>query len=119
MNKKLIGVVIVCLLATCLLVACANSTDENTQTPVKLDVPTISLDGNVVTWDAVANAGKYSVSVDDETVEVTDTSYVIVMSAPGTKVVKVKAVAADTSKYTDSDYSQTVTYRHSRRRRCP
>ena len=110
MNKKLIGVVIVCLLATCLLVACANSTDENTQTPVKLDVPTISLDGNVVTWDAVANAGKYIVSVDDETVEVTDTSYVIVMSAPGTKVVKVKAVAADTSKYTDSDYSQTVTY---------
>ena len=110
MNKKLIGVVIVCLLATCLLVACANSTDENTQTPVKLDVPTISLDGNVVTWDAVANAGKYIVSVDDETVEVTDTSYVIVMSAPGTKVVKVKAVAADTSKYTDSDYSQSVTY---------
>lgn len=110
MNKKLIGVVIVCLLATCLLVACANSTDENTQTPVKLDVPTISLDGNVVTWDAVANADRYIVSVDDETVEVTDTSYVIVMSAPGTKVVKVKAVAADTSKYTDSDYSQTVTY---------
>ena len=110
MNKKLISVIVVCLLVTCLFVACNDKTDGNTQKPVKLAAPVLTLDDNVVTWSAVTNADKYIVSVDDETIETADTSYVIIMSAPGTKVIKVKAVANDSAKYADSDYSQAVTY---------
>lgn len=102
-NKKaLIALLIVCAITITALVAC------KTTTP--LAAPVISLNGNVVSWNAVENATSYDVTVGtDSAVNVTTTSYTITKTAVGSYDVTVVAKSSD-AKYTDSVKSNKVTY---------
>lgn len=102
-NKKaLIALLIVCAITITALVAC------KTTTP--LAAPVISLNGNVVSWNAVENATSYDITVGtDSAVNVTTTSYTITKTAVGSYDVTVVAKSSD-AKYTDSVKSNKVTY---------
>ena len=63
---------------------------------LQLAAPVLSVDGTTVSWNAVENASKYSVRINDATpVEQTETSYVLTETAGGEYVIKVTAVSDD------------------------
>ena len=87
--------------------------------------PVITIDGNTVTWDAVAYASGYEVnvtgSVFDEggnsssyaglTVNLGKvTSYTLPMDQPGSYTIKVKALAGESLHFKDSAYSTAKSY---------
>lgn len=77
--------------------------------PTAIDAPVLSLEGNVVSWNAVPNATKYAVQVGSgEIVEVTGTSYTVEVSEYGSYPVRVRAIG-DGNKNLDSNWA-TVTY---------
>lgn len=102
-NKKaLIALLIVCAITITALVAC------KTTTP--LAAPVITLNGNVVSWNAVENATSYDVTVGTKNhTDVTETSFTITVTAPGSYDVTVVAKSSD-AKYTNSAKSNKVTY---------
>ena len=82
----------------------------STYTPavVALDAPevTVAVDVNVITltWNAVAGAKHYTVQVDDDVVEnVDETSYSFVGDYEVEYMFTIKAIAADTTKNSDSE----------------
>lgn len=77
-----------------------------------LTAPEIAVNGNKVTWTAVANAASYDVIVDDNApVNVKTTSYTLPQTAVGSyKVTVVAKAAADSELYKDSVASDEVTY---------
>lgn len=78
--------------------------------PTKLATPVLTLTGNVVSWDEVANATGYEVFVNDTSKgEQTTLSYTITDTAIGDYAVTVKALNPDTA-YAASDVSTAVTY---------
>ncbi len=75
-----------------------------------LTVPTLTLNGNVVSWTAVANASKYEVFVNGTSKgQITATSYTINATTLGDYIVKVLAVSGD-DQHEDSAQSNSVTY---------
>lgn len=84
--------------------------DDNTlpTTPVAIATPVVSskVEGKVVTlsWEAVEGAKEYTVQVDDDVVEtVTATTYTFEGDYEVEYTFTVKAIAADTTKNTDSE----------------
>lgn len=104
MSKKTIIALIVSLLAALCMVACTG--------PVKtqLAAPTATLDGNVVSWQAVDNADSYDVKVgNNPAVNVKGTSYTIDnVTEEGSYDVYV--TAKSNGDYRDSVPSNKVTY---------
>lgn len=76
----------------------------------QLVAPLLSIEGNVVTWQAVEKADKYVVYVnDDEKQTITETTYTVTETKIG--VYKIAVIAKDsTGKRTDSDKSNVVSY---------
>ena len=75
-------------------------------TPTKLATPTVSVDGaGLVNWTDVAHASGYVIDVGG-----TQFNYTQAVSLMNGETVKVKAVG-DGTKYSDSDWSNAVTYR--------
>lgn len=108
MRNKVIGILVVCILIACVLTACS---DGNTVPgPTKLATPAVTIAGNVVSWDAVADADGYVVDVNGKEVSVAETSYTVLLDAPGSVQIKVKAFSENKSAFSDSDYSAPVTY---------
>lgn len=108
MRNKVIGILVVCILIACVLTACS---DGNTVLgPTKLATPAVTIAGNVVSWDAVADADGYVVDVNGKEVSVAETSYTVLLDAPGSVQIKVKAFSENKSVFSDSDYSAPVTY---------
>ena len=76
----------------------------------KLSAPTITLNDDVITWNAVENAEEYKIYVNDtETSTTASLNYVLSYTEAGDYKVKVKATSSD-SKYEASDFSNEVTY---------
>ncbi len=87
------------------------STSLPEESKITLQTPVISLNENVITWQAVGNAKGYVVSKNDNIIlEQSTTSYTILENLPGTYKFKVKAISSDYTKYLDSDYSNEITY---------
>ena len=103
-SKKTILVIVLLALCLAATVACK---------PVgggTLSSPTITLEGNVVRWQAVENATGYSVKVgSDAAVSVTTTSYTVNKTAVGSYKITVTAVSSD-EKWKESAPSNEVTY---------
>lgn len=103
-SKKTILVIVLLALCLAATVACK---------PVgggTLASPTITLEGNVVSWQAVENATGYSVKVgSDAAVSVTTTSYTVSKTAAGSYKITVTAVSSD-EKWKESAPSNEVTY---------
>lgn len=77
--------------------------------PVTLDTPVLSLEGNIVKWEAIENAQGYAVSVNGGAeVTVNGTSYTIDAQEDGDYVVTVKALGSG-AKLLDSE-TATITY---------
>ena len=77
--------------------------------PVTLDTPVLSLEGNVVKWEAVENADGYAVSVNGGAeIVVSGTSYTIDAEEDGDYVVTVRALGSG-AKLLDSE-TATITY---------
>lgn len=77
--------------------------------PAQLASPVLSLDGNVVSWDAIDGAVGYVVSVNGgEDIEVKGTSYTVEATEDGSYEIAVKAVG-DGDKLLDSNYAR-ITY---------
>lgn len=76
----------------------------------QLVAPLLSIEGNVVTWQAVEKADKYVVYVNDvEKQTITETTYTVTETEIG--VYKIAVIAKDsTGKRTDSDKSNVVSY---------
>lgn len=101
MKKKAIGIAIaVMLLASVALVSCGGQ---------QLQTPIVELSGATVSWQAVENADKYIVQVNDETHETTELSYTVNANSPGQYEITVKAVSSD-SKFKDSENSKKLLY---------
>lgn len=104
MKKKpiLFSAVAIVLALLSVLVACKND-------PKPLSAPKLSADGNTVSWTAVENASSYEVYVDNQKVAiVTQTKYVLNKEI-GMYSVQVKAISADSDKFTDSELSVPIT----------
>lgn len=77
--------------------------------PVTLDTPVLSLEGNVVKWEAVENADGYAVSVNGGAeITVSGTSYTIDAEEDGDYVVTVRALGSG-AKLLDSE-TAAITY---------
>ncbi len=109
--KKLIGLFFA-FIAIFVMVSCGNKKGDSTNNNVtRLDAPVLTLTDNVVTWDAVENAGGYVVKVNDSvSEEQTETSYTITVTEAGEYRITVKAVPTDTTLYKESYYSEEVVY---------
>lgn len=76
----------------------------------QLAAPHITVTGNTISWSTVPNASKYQVYLGETLIKtVSGTSYEITYTAVGTYTFKVKAVT-DNEKYTDSEFSNSLTY---------
>lgn len=81
-----------------------------TLTATKLAAPEIEKSGNTVSWQAVSNADKYRVYVNEVSKgEISATSYTFAETTPGSYTVTVKAVS-DSALYSASDDSNAVTF---------
>lgn len=107
--KRFIFSLLIALFAVVGLVSCGK--EEKKETPITpLDTPALTVEGNVVKWQAVNNAKGYVVKVNDqEKPEQTKLSYTVSNETPGTYNVSVKAVSSDTTKFQDSAYSTVKT----------
>lgn len=85
--------------------------NEEEITKVTLATPTITLDGNVVSWSAVEHATGYTVLKNDINCGTQETlNYTITDTEVGDYVIKVMAISSDSTRYNNSLYSATVTY---------
>ena len=85
---------------------------SNPATP--LLAPVISLNDEVVSWEAVPNASSYQIYVNNELyTEQTGTSFYPLFTTKGSYVIKVKAIS-DSPAYSNSQFSNEVTYSYSR-----
>ena len=108
--KKLIGLFFA-FIAIFVMVSCGKKGDSTNNNVTRLDAPVLTLTDNVVTWDAVENAGGYVVKVNDSvSEEQTETSYTITVTEAGEYRITVKAVPTDTTLYKESYYSEEVVY---------
>jgi len=110
--KKLFGLFFA-FIAILTMVACGSETgdDSSTTSVTKLEAPVITLTENVVSWDAVENAGGYVVKINDTVCdEQTETSYTVIGVSAGSYEIKVKAMPSDTELYEESSYSESVIY---------
>lgn len=106
--KKFLIMIIAILLITSLAVALVACTDYDDEGRVVLKTPTLTVNGNAVTWSSVKNAEKYGIVInDDETNEITitGTSYTVILG--GTNNIRVRAIG-DLKKYGYSAYSENV-----------
>ena len=108
MKKRFVSfllTVCVMILAMLGLTACDNTPAPNA--PQKLTTPVVVLTDNVATWDADTNADKFELSLDGNLsyVENTITSKTLMDG----ETLKVRAVG-NSSTYSTSDWSNTVTY---------
>lgn len=88
---------------------CIGKEPDAEKTP--LDTPVITLDGNVVSWSAVANASYYSVYTNGTyLINVSNTKINLFdsITEAGTYTVQVKA--RGTGNYSDSELSNSITY---------
>ena len=76
-------------------------------TPQKLTAPTVTLNGNLASWAADANADKFEISLDGNLSYVENT--VTTKTLTDGQTFKIRAVGNGTS-YTTSDWSRSVTY---------
>ena len=101
-----------------ILMFCLVSCDEekNPVTPpdediIVLSAPVLKLTENIVSWEKVDHADGYIVNLNGtDLAEQTATGYTISVSAVGEYIVKVKAISKNHDQYTDSTYSNSVTY---------
>lgn len=106
--KKFLIMIIAILLITSLAVALVACTDYDDEGRVVLKTPTLTVNGNAVTWSSVKNAEKYGIVInDDETNEITitGTSYTVILG--GTNNIRVRAIG-DLKKYGYSAYSENA-----------
>lgn len=83
---------------------------DASQDPVQLFAPVISLQDNVISWDAVEHASIYEVYEEKTIVaKQTQTAYTVKKTTPGEYRFTVKATSSDAA-YTSSEFSNTVTY---------
>ena len=79
--------------------------------PVKLAAPVITLNGTKISWAAVEHADSYEVyEGTNKVASPATTSYDITQTAVGTYNYTVYAVSNDSTKYTKSDASNSVSY---------
>ncbi len=88
----------------------SNTVTYTVEPTYPLAAPVISLQGNVVRWEAVEHAAGYTVAINGAKEQVTGLSYTIVRSEPGDYTVTVTANAAAGSGYADGPASNAVTY---------
>jgi len=86
--------------------------DGDWSTPISfqkytLATPTVSYENNTFSWQKVAYATAYLLSVDGEETTLTQTSYTL--AEAGTKSIKVKAINEDKDVFNDSDWSEELT----------
>ncbi len=106
-SNKLALIVILVMAVSLLLVACAPKDNEGL---VKLGTPTdVSLNGDAVSWQSVANATKYYVKVGEKEHETKSTSFVITVDEIGIYPVTIRAYG-DGKKYGTSEWSKPVEY---------
>lgn len=74
-----------------------------------IETPNVTINGNVISWNPVANAKNYVVQVNGENQEAQETT-TYVLPKTGTFTYKVKAVTNDFQKYASSDFSVEKTY---------
>ena len=108
MKKKLISLVIVVIMLVSAF-SSLTSCDGNspTTTPQKLSAPVVTLNGNVATWEADANADKFEISLDGNLSYVENS--VTSKALTDGQTLKLRAVG-DGSVYSTSDWSNSVTY---------
>lgn len=110
--SRFTSVILMLLICTCMLVfvACSDDKNEdgdNTIDPIKLSVPTVTLDGDTATWTAVENADKYEIDINGS-LSYLASSQTSKKLADG-DVFKVRAIG-DGKTYMTSDWSKMVTY---------
>ncbi len=94
------------------LIACDDNSGVGggTQNPTQLAAPTITLNENVVSWQAVEHATSYDVTVGSAAaVNTTDTSYTLTVTEEGEYKITVIAKSTDAN-YTASAKSNEVVY---------
>lgn len=105
MKKFIKSTILLMLALICILcfVACQPSTTQ----PKKLNAPTVTLSGNVASWEGDQNAERFEISIDGSLsfVENTVTSKALTNG----QAIKVRAIG-DGAAYQTSDWSNTVTY---------
>lgn len=111
MKKFLLAVLTALTLAAMsLFVACGDTKDNKGKSTPSLDSPVITLDGAIVSWNAVEHASSYEVVVNSGTpVSVQTTSYTVVATEIGEYKITVTAIS-DSNKFKDSAPSNQVTY---------
>ncbi|MDE6408441.1 MAG: hypothetical protein K2K48_04700 [Anaeroplasmataceae bacterium] len=78
---------------------------------VVLAIPSLKLEGNEVSWEKVDHADAYIVNLNDKDLEEQqETKYKITAEEAGEYVIKVKAISKNQEEYTNSAYSNPVTY---------
>ena len=104
MKKLLVAILsVTTILLSCFgLVACGGGE------PKALSTPTLSVDGAVISWQAVENATSYVLKINDEENAVTDTTFDLSSRKDGSYVCMVKA-KGDGENYKDSPYSESIT----------
>lgn len=114
--KKIKFIIVSCLSILFILIlgSCTSESEdknEPTNNPVSLIAPEITLEGNKVSWNAVEHADYYVVSKNDTLQDRQSTlNYSITDTTVGSYEIKVKAVSSNPEEYTDSVYSNVVTY---------
>ena len=107
---KLMPIVLLFVLSMCLLSCQGTGTQSATNNPEKLAAPQVILNGNTAQWVANANADKFEISVNGvlSYLENNVTSKIL---ADG-ETFKIRAIG-DGTKYSNSDWSNEVTYSNS------
>ena len=76
----------------------------------QIDAPVLSIEGTLVSWNAVTDAASYNVYVDGKLVTTTsETSYNVNIEAVGEHAIQVQAVSSNPSLF-DSELSEEVIY---------
>lgn len=79
-------------------------------TPVQLNTPqNITLDGNLLTWDAVENATNYIIRINNQDYTANENEYRIIVSEKGQYDIRIMALGDDKD-FTDSEFSEYITY---------
>ena len=108
MMRKRFTLIFAAILALCIgaLIACG----DKPEAPTPLDAPVLTLDGSVVSWEAVDHATGYEVYIDgDKSASVTETRYELGVTAFGIYEVRVRATT-DESGYAASELSAAIKY---------
>ena len=99
--------IVVCIILSALIGLTSCDESPLGTKPPKLSAPIVTLNDNVASWEAVANADKFEISIDGELSYVE--SSVTSKTLTDGQTFKVRAVG-DGSSYSTSDWSNSVTY---------